>query len=213
MRWRARPLRCLRRRLMRAVGLQPAPRQHPARVPDHGGPKFGRLPARGTCQHLLQAFATTRAVMQEIGHPGVDLFARDVRPGQAVPGAEIGFQQGVVNHVSPAQAAQVPPHGVTAFQRRRAHQAGQPMFERMPVDAARQSPGLARVDAQVGAANAATGVRTGTWVAPGDEAMGLRPRGGVVQHIGLKQPDARPGAKPAGWPARPVAGWRPGCRP
>ena len=65
------------------------------------------MPACGPLQHLLQALPATRAVMQEVRHPGIDVIARDVLPGLPIPGAKVGLQQGVIDHVSPAQAAQV----------------------------------------------------------------------------------------------------------
>jgi len=181
---RPRPLRSLRRRLIWPVGLQPAPRQHPAGVPDHARSGLGRLPERGTPEHLLQALATTRPVMQEVGHPGVDLLARDVRPGLPVPAAEVGFQQGVVGDMPPAQAAQVAGHRSATPERRGADQAWQTLPQRVPVDAPRQAPGLARVDAQVGAADAAPRVTGGPRVAPGSESRWARRPGFEARHSG-----------------------------
>lgn len=214
MRRRPWPLRCLRRRSIRPMGLQPASRQHPAGMPDHGHAGLGQPPARGPRQHLPQAFATTRAVMREVRHPGIDLRARDVRPRLAVPGAEIGFQQGVVDHVPPAQLAKVAAHGPATPQRRGADQARQPLPQRVPVDATCQAPGLARVDAKVGAADAAPRMADRPRMPPGDEAGWLQRHGCKAHHPGLiMRPVARRGARPAGWPARPVAGWHPGCPP
>lgn len=154
---RLRPLRSLRRRVTEPVRRHPAPRKHPACMPDHAQTMCLRLPARSACQHLQHALAATGLVMQEVIDPGVDLGARNVRPRLTVPGAEIGLQQGVVDHMPPAQPAQVASHRTAAIQRRGADQAGQAVLERMLVDAAGQAPGLAWVDAQVGAADAEAG--------------------------------------------------------
>lgn len=160
-RW-LRPLCRLRGRVVEPVGLHPAPRDHPACMPDHAQAVLQRLPASSACQHLLQALAAARPVMQEVGDPGVDLRSRDVRPRLAVPGAEVRLQQGVINDVSPAEPAKVMPHRPATRQRRGADQARQAMRDRMPVNAAGQAPGLAWVDMQFDAADAEPGRQFGS---------------------------------------------------
>lgn len=78
---------------------------------------LGRLPTCGALQHLLQALTTTWAVVQKVSHPGIDVLARDACPGLPLPGAEVGLQQGVIDHVLPAQAAQVTTDGAATPER------------------------------------------------------------------------------------------------
>ncbi len=210
---RFRPLPGLRGRLMGAVGLQPTPRQHPASMPDHARPRLGRLPTCGPCEHLLQAFTAPRLVMEEVRHPGINLFTRDVCPALAVPATEISLQQGLIDDVPPAQAAQVLTHRAATRPRRGADQARQALLQRMPVDAPSQAPGLARVEGHVGATDAAPRVPGGPRMAPGDEVARLLKLGGWFHPTALIQPGARHGARPARWPTRRVAGWRRACRP
>ena len=124
-----------------AVLFDPAPRHDPACVPHHRNTSLRRRPGSGSLHQVGQGFSTTRCVMGEVGHPGIDGLARDVCPGLAVPGAEIGFQQGVIDPVAPPQATQVPPHRPATHQRRRADDTGQTVPVRMAVDAPRQATG------------------------------------------------------------------------
>ncbi len=214
MRRRPGPLRCLRRWLPRPMGLHPATRQHPASVANDAHAGLGRLPSCGPLQHLVQALATTRSVVQKVSHPGVDVLARDLCPGLSVPSAEIGLQQGVIDHVSPAQAAQVTANVAAAPEGRGADHLRQALLQRMPMDATRQAPGLSRVDLQVGAPDAASCMADGAWVAPGGESHErVDPAHATLPHELTRPPGAPRATRPARWQARRVAGWHPGCHP
>ena len=141
---------------------------------------------RHAVQHGVQAFTTARRMVCKVLTPRIDLGLGDMRPAEAVPGAEIHLQQGVVDVVTPPPAAQLASHGCTTLQGRAVHNARPTVLACRLPNAMSQTLGLAAVDGQVGAANAAPVGAEGPGVAPGDDLRGV---GGCAhRERGLHQP-------------------------
>lgn len=137
------------------VCLCPAPRQHPARMCHDDRAWLRRLPARSAGQHLAQALTTTRGVVGEVQDPGVNLCTRNARPSPALPNTKVRFHQAGIDHMAPAPSPEQSPHAITTLQGRGAYHLGPARALSLAPDAPGETSQLARVDLQIGLANAA----------------------------------------------------------
>lgn len=142
-------------------GLQPA------------GVGDGEGPARYVAAEGLHAFneagqglTAARRMVQQVGTPGIDLGLADHGPGLAVPMAEVEFQQAFVDDVGPTPARKPGTHCVAARERRGEDLARQAVTAGGGAHAVREALAAPRVDAQVGAADAAPRSAVGARVAP-----------------------------------------------
>ena len=198
---RSRPLmRVLRRAAALANQLR---RSDPAGVADDAAHRLRRAlqPGRATLEERFKALAAMRAKACEVGAPLAHRGLADLVPAQAVPVTKIRLGQGGFDVMPPAPTGEPAAHVGTASQGRCMDHARQAMRSCMAAQSVREPLGLARVDRQIGATDAAARSANGFRVSPHVQ----HGRGGhlhVVDWIIHGSPRPTPPPTPAGSAAR-----------
>ena len=113
-------------------------------------------------QQRRHRLATAGRVHREVRAPRVDGRRADLAPRPPIPGAEIEFIEARVKAVRPTPAREPAPDIGRALQGRGGHDPRRLMLPRPGAHAMRQPLGLAPIDTQIGAADAAP--RRAAWL-------------------------------------------------
>ena len=166
--WGDRP-RPLMRVLRRAAALaNQLRRSDPAGVADDAAHRLRRAlePSCATLEERFKALAAMRAKACEVGAPLAHRGLADLVPAQAFPVTKIRLGQGGFDVMPPAPTGQPAAHVGAASQGRCMDHARQAMRSCMAAQSVREPLGLARVDRQIGATDAAARSANGFRVSP-----------------------------------------------